>query len=77
MSEAKKTIRILPTPHVTGYWHYEESDYPDEVRIVMSNGEKIVYERKIGQPGPNLIKPSELLKLHTYGYKAKHSKKSR
>ena len=77
MSEAK-TIRILPLPKVTGIWDHEESDYPDEVRVPMSDGKVITYERKIGQPGPNLIRPSDLLKLHTYGgYKAKHEKKSR
>lgn len=77
----KNTIRVIPTPQVTGYWHHDWSDYPDEIKVKMANGENIVYVRKIDQPHPQVVKSIELIKImkkNAYGgYKAKHEKEGR
>ena len=79
MSEAKVT-RIIPTPQVTGYWHHESSDYPDEVKVKMADGEWVTYARVIEQPHPKCRKAIDLIKIMndcTYGgYKGKHEKKT-
>ena len=75
MSEPK-TIRILPLPKVTGFWEHEESDYPDEIRVPMSDGKVITYRREIEQPHPQCMKAVDLIRImnnHTYG--GKHAKK--
>ena len=79
MSEAK-AIRVIPTPHVTGYWHHESSDYPDEIKVKMADGESVTYVRKIEQPHPKCQQAIDLIRVMsecTYGgYKAKHEKKT-
>ena len=81
MSEQEKPIRIIPTPQVTGYWHHDFSDYPDEVKVKMADGKSVTYVRQIEQPHPQCLKSIELIRImkdSTYGgYKAKHVKKSR
>ena len=75
----KKTVRIMPLPKVTGFWNHEWSDYPDVLRVPMSDGQVVTYERKIEQPHPKCMKTVELIRMMndcTYGgYKAKHGKK--
>ena len=79
MSEMERTIRIIPTPQVTGYWHHESSDYPDEIKVKMADGQFVTYERKIEQPHPQCRKAIDLIRIMTDctygGYKAKHEKK--
>lgn len=79
MSEASKTIRVIPTPQVTGYWHHEYSDYPDEIKVKMADGESVLYVRQIEQPHPQCQRAIDLIRIMgdcTYGgYKAKHEKK--
>lgn len=79
MSETERTIRILPTQQVAGYWDHEYSDYPDRVKVVMANGEKVTYARIIEQPHPKCLKSIDLIRVMrdcTYGgYRAKHEKK--
>ena len=79
MSEATKTVRVIPTPQVTGYWHHEWSDYPDEIKVKMADGTQVIYERRIEQPHPQCRKAIDLIRIMndtTYGgYKAKHEKK--
>ena len=79
MSESAKTIRIIPTPQVTGYWHHDSSDYPDEIKVKMADGKSVIYVRRIEQPHPQCVKSIELIRImkdSTYGgYKAKHTKK--
>ena len=81
MSETVKTVRVIPTPQVTGYWHHEWSDYPDEVKIRMADGKYVTYERRIDQPHPQCLKSMELIEImkrNVYGgngYQAKHEKK--
>ena len=74
MSEA----RILPHPRV----HVEKWDidgYPAEIKVMMSDKTSVIFERKIQQPAPQVIKCIDLIqtmKKCTYGgYKAKHEKK--
>ena len=81
MSEATKTVRVIPTPQVTGYWHHDWSDYPDEIKVKMADGTFVTYERIIEQPHPQCVKSIDLIKImkkHVYGgngYQAKHEKK--
>ena len=69
MSEAK--IRTLPTTMVTGYWDDGSvSEYPEQVRIVMANGRKVLYRIEVRQPEPNTLKPSDMARImagHIYG----------
>jgi hypothetical protein len=80
VSEATKVIRVIPTTQVTGYWHHDYSDYPDEIKVKMANGESVTYVRKIEQPHPKCQKAIDLIRVMnecTYGgYQAKHEKKA-
>ena len=78
MSEVR-VIRVIPTPQVTGYWHHDYSDYPDEIKVKMANGASVTYVRKIEQPHPKCKKAIDLIKVMnkcTYGYQPKHEKKT-
>ena len=69
MSQAK--IRTLPTTMVTGYWDDGSvSEFPEEVRIRMANGQKVLYRIAVEQPKPNTMTPSEMARIfrnHVYG----------
>ena len=75
MSEAR-AIRVIPTPQVTGYWHHESSDYPDEIKVKMADGKSITYVRQIVQPHPQCAKAIDLIRTMNTGYQAKHEKKT-
>ena len=69
MSEPK-TIRIMPLPKVTGFWQTEYSDYPDVIRVPMSDGRVITYRREMEQPEPRVMKSLDLIRMmneNTYG----------
>ena len=74
MSEAR-VIRVIPTPQVTGYWHHDYSDYPDEIKVKMADGKSITYVRQIVQPHPQCAKAIDLIRAMNTGYQAKHEKK--
>lgn len=46
--------RPRPLPIVCPVWDGEWSDYPDGIRVSMSDGNTIVYRREIKQPAPVL-----------------------
>lgn len=75
MSEAVKVIRVIPTPHVTGYWHHDYSEYPDEIKVKMADGVSVRYVRQIEQPHPQCQKAIDLIRAMNTGYRAKHEKK--
>ena len=78
MTEAVERIKPL-NPRIAFSHDYEWSDYPDTIRIPMSDGHIVTYVRQIEQPAPRLMESYEMLKLlkeNTYGgYKPKHEKK--
>ena len=45
-------IRVLPLPKVTGLWQYENSKYPDVIKVPMSDGKVITYRMDVQQPHP-------------------------
>ena len=69
VSEAK--IRTLPTTMVTGYWDDGSvSEYPEQIKIVMANGDKVLYRIEVRQPKPNTLTPSEMARImenHIFG----------
>ena len=75
MSEAR-VIRVIPTPQVTGYWHHDYSDYPDEIKVKMADGKSITYVRQIVQPHPQCAKAIDLIRTMNTVYQAKHEKKT-
>ena len=75
MSEAVKVIRVIPTPQVTGYWHHDYSEYPDEIKVKMADGHSVRYVRQIEQPHPQCQKAIDLIRNMNTGYRAKHEKK--
>ena len=45
-------VRVLPLPKVTGLWQYENSKYPDVIKVPMSDGKVITYRMDVQQPHP-------------------------
>ena len=45
-------IRVPPLPKVTGLWQYENSKYPDVIKVPMSYGKVITYRMDVQQPHP-------------------------
>ena len=45
-------VRVLPLPKVTGLWQYENSKYPDVIKVPMSDGKVITYRMDVKQPHP-------------------------
>jgi hypothetical protein len=45
-------VRVLPLPKVTGLWQYENSKYPDVIKVQMSDGKVITYRMDVQQPHP-------------------------
>ena len=45
-------IRVLPLSKVTGLWQYENSKYPDVIKVPMSDGKVITYRMDVQQPHP-------------------------
>ena len=76
MSEATKVIRVIPTTQVTGYWHHDYSDYPDEIKVKMADGKSVTYVREIVQPHPKCQRAIDLIRTMNTGYQAKHEKKA-
>ena len=44
--------RIKPLPNPAVYYNYNESKYPDSIRVSFSDGHTEIYERQIKQPSP-------------------------
>ena len=69
MSEAK--IRTIPTTMVTGYWDDGSvSEVPEQIKVVMANGARVMYRIEVVQPRPNVLSPSEMarvMKDHIFG----------
>ena len=41
---SEKKIRTIPTTMVTGYWDDGSvSEYPEQIKVVMSNNRKVLY----------------------------------
>ena len=55
-SEKKANVRVLPLPKVKALWQHDWSDYPDMIRVPMSDGTVINYVRDVAQPRPMLGK---------------------
>ena len=73
MSKAGK-IQSIPTTSVTGYWDEgSDNEFPEQVRIVMSNGKRVWYQLPVEQPHPAFRKVIDLLdNMPVYGgYKYK------
>lgn len=66
MSEARKTIRIMPMPVVHPRWEHDYSQYPETVKISMSDGKIKTYRLVIEQPKPILFSNE---------YRCKHGKR--
>ena len=78
MSEARKTIRIMPMPVVHPRWENEYSQYPETVKISMSDGKIKTYRLVTEQPKPFIFsdEASKIMERNTFGgYKAKHGKR--
>jgi hypothetical protein len=80
VSEAVKTKQVLPLADVTGVWSSDFSEYPDRIRVAMSDGKVIDYRLDIDQPHPAFRNVMGLLEKIPYGiskagYRARHTKK--
>ena len=49
-------IRVLPLPKVTGVWEHDTSQYPDKVRIPMSDRKVVTYRIDVDLPHPSFLK---------------------
>ena len=45
---------VLPIPKVNAFWNHDFSKYPDFVKIPMTDGKVIIYDRRIEQPAPTM-----------------------
>ena len=68
-------VSVLPLPKVTGVWEHDVSQYPDRVRIPMSDGKVVTYRIEIDQPHPCFTAAMDNLDRMVVGYHAKHAKK--
>ena len=72
-------IRVLPLPKVTGIWEHDTSQYPDKVRIPMSDGKVVTYRIDVNLPHPAFVDAMENVRKmrvgYQYGYEGKHVKK--
>ena len=67
-------VRVLPLPKVTGGWEHDVSQYPDRVRIPMSDGKVVTYRIEIDQPHPCFTAAMENIRNMNgyYGRRAKN-----
>lgn len=69
------SVRVMPLPKVTGIWDRESSQYPDRIRIPMSDGTVVTYRIDVEMPHPAFIEAMDGLWRMRVGYRAKHAKK--
>lgn len=72
-------IRSIPTVIVTGFWEEGSvSEEPEHIKIVFSNGKKVLYDIAVKQPKPNTMTPSEMARIFTEhvfgGYRNKNGR---
>ena len=64
-------VQTLPTLSVTGYWDEGSvSDVPEQIKVVMSDGRRAMYHINVEQPKPNVLRPSEMVRImenHIFG----------
>lgn len=62
--------RALPIPKVAAVWEHDDSEYPDAIRVSMTDGHVVTYRREVRQPFPQTIKDPDMIRIikeHTYG----------
>ena len=74
----RRRRKVKPLADVTSIYDREDSEYPETLRVPMSNGMVVDYVLKIEQPHPAFREVMHLLdRMPAYGYKAPETKKRR
>lgn len=75
--EMEKDRRPEMLPEVVANYDTDASEKPETIRVSFADGSTEIYERRIKQPAPMVIRSIEIIKKWNTGYQYRQPKRRR